>query len=85
MTGSIEEGYVTGLEPATNYPNSKAFERKKGRVHNIPPDGTFTAMVVFQICSTNSEVKEVLKEIKEIQSTAQPIISEKAFPELSEM
>ncbi len=35
MTGSIEEGYVTGLEPATNYPNSKKFERKQGRVVSI--------------------------------------------------
>ena len=27
----LEEGYVTGLEPATGYPNFKAFERERGR------------------------------------------------------
>ena len=26
------DGYVTGLEPATNYPNPKSFEKQKGRV-----------------------------------------------------
>ena len=31
-TGAMEDGYVTGLEPATNYPNFKGFERQQGRV-----------------------------------------------------
>jgi hypothetical protein len=31
-TGALENGYVTGLEPATNYPNNRSFERKNGRV-----------------------------------------------------
>src|SRR5262249_4461732 len=30
-TGALEEGYVTGLEPATNYPNFRTFERQQGR------------------------------------------------------
>ena len=31
-TTGLNEGYVTGLEPATNYPNQKVFERERGRV-----------------------------------------------------
>jgi len=31
-TAALENGYVTGLEPATNYPNNRNFERKNGRV-----------------------------------------------------
>ena len=38
-TGAAEEGYVTGLEPATNYPNFKAFERRQGRVRTLAPGG----------------------------------------------
>ena len=34
-TGAVEDGYVTGLEPATNYPNFKGFERKQGRVRTL--------------------------------------------------
>ena len=30
-TASLADGYVTGLEPATDYPNGKAFERSKER------------------------------------------------------
>jgi galactose mutarotase-like enzyme len=31
-TGAIEDGYVTGLEPATNLPNPRDFEERQGRV-----------------------------------------------------
>ena len=29
---AVTDGYVTGLEPATNYPNTKSFEKEMGRV-----------------------------------------------------
>jgi hypothetical protein len=31
------DGYVTGLEPATNFPNRKSFEKEKGRVVVLSP------------------------------------------------
>jgi hypothetical protein len=31
-TAAEADGYVTGLEPATNFPNNRSFERKNGRV-----------------------------------------------------
>ena len=31
------DGYVTGLEPATNYPNIKSFEKRMGRVVQLEP------------------------------------------------
>src|SRR5439155_3739923 len=34
-TGAVEDGYVTGLEPATNFPNFKTFERQQGRVQHL--------------------------------------------------
>jgi hypothetical protein len=34
------DGYVTGLEPATNYPNPKSFEKEKGRVVALAPGET---------------------------------------------
>src|SRR5262249_24247788 len=36
-TAAVEDGYVTGLEPGTNYPNFKTFERKQGRVRSLAP------------------------------------------------
>jgi len=35
--GSEADGYVTGLEPATNYPNVRSFEEAQGRVVVLEP------------------------------------------------
>ena len=34
------DGYVTGLEPATNFPNRKSFEKEQGRVAVLAPGET---------------------------------------------
>ena len=31
------DGYVTGLEPASNFPNTRSFEKEKGRVAVLAP------------------------------------------------
>ncbi len=36
-TGALADGYVTGIEPATNYPNPRSFEGQQGRVVKLPP------------------------------------------------
>jgi hypothetical protein len=33
--GGLADGYVTGLEPGTNYPNSRSVEEKHGRVVSL--------------------------------------------------
>ncbi len=38
-TRGLREGYVTGLEPATNYPNPRPFEESRGRVVAAPARG----------------------------------------------
>ena len=35
--GALADGYVTGLEPATNYPNPRSFEESQGRVVPLGP------------------------------------------------
>ncbi|MFM8496151.1 MAG: aldose 1-epimerase family protein [Planctomycetia bacterium] len=35
--GGLADGYVTGLEPATNYPNPRSFEETQGRVFALAP------------------------------------------------
>ena len=36
------DGYVTGLEPATNFPNTKSFEKQQGRVVPLGPGESAT-------------------------------------------
>ncbi|MFM7208004.1 MAG: aldose 1-epimerase family protein [Planctomycetaceae bacterium] len=35
--GGLADGYVTGLEPGTNYPNPRSFEESQGRVVSLAP------------------------------------------------
>ncbi|MFM8633203.1 MAG: aldose 1-epimerase family protein [Planctomycetia bacterium] len=37
--GGAADGYVTGLEPGTNYPNPRSFEESQGRVVSLAPHG----------------------------------------------
>ena len=36
--GGLADGYVTGLEPGTNYPNPRSFEESQGRVVSLAPN-----------------------------------------------
>jgi len=65
-----EEGYVTGLEPATNFPNFKSFEREKGRVKVLPAGGRWETNWSIEVLDTTDGVGGVLREIATLQSHA---------------
>ncbi len=73
-TGALEDGYVTGLEPATNYPNFKGFERKQGRVRMLPPGGRWESRWSLEVCDTAASVSGLLAEIAVLQAHAKPMI-----------
>jgi len=73
-TASLEDGYVTGLEPATNFPNLKTFERQQGRVPVIPPGGHWECTWSIEIHDNLAGVAAVLKEIVSMQAQAKAII-----------
>lgn len=66
-TQAQQDGYVTGLEPATNYPNFKAYERTQGRVPLIEPGASFETELVLTVHSTADDVAKVVQEIHELQ------------------
>jgi hypothetical protein len=65
-TAGLNEGYVTGLEPATNYPNPKRFERERGRVVTLQAGQTYTIDMGFQFISDASGVSEIEREVAEV-------------------
>src|SRR4029077_14967601 len=67
-TGAMEDGYVTGLEPATNYPNFKSFERQQGRVVILSPQGHWEATWSLEVHDSASAVAAVLAEVVSLQS-----------------
>lgn len=73
-TQSEADGYVTGLEPATNFPNQKSFEREVGRVKVLAPGGQFTATLEIAVHASPDEVSEVEERIAARQRKADPTI-----------
>lgn len=66
-TAAEADGYVTGLEPATNYPNLKTYERQNGRVVLLQPGQTYTTRMEIHVHATADQVAAVEAEIGEIQ------------------
>lgn len=66
-TADQRDGYVTGLEPATNYPNGKSFEEKQGRVVEIAPEETASFRVSLNPLTSAESVTEVSGRIAAIQ------------------
>ncbi|MFM8217955.1 MAG: DUF4432 family protein, partial [Planctomycetaceae bacterium] len=50
------DGYCVGLEPATNFPNLKAYERTQGRVRSVAPGGTHKVELRLAVHGTAPEV-----------------------------
>lgn len=73
-TGGRAEGYVTGLEPATNYPNPKPFEQERGRVVKLPPNGRYVTETSLEVLDTAEAVAAVDAEIRAIQGQSSPTI-----------
>lgn len=73
-TAAVEDGYVTGLEPATNFPNFKAFERQQGRVRTLPPGGRWEANWSLEVFDTHEGVAGALKEVASLQAQARAVI-----------
>lgn len=82
-TMALEEGYVTGLEPATNYPNFKSFERKQGRVPVLPPGGRWEAAWSIEVHDQGAGVAAALKEIVSLQAQAKAVIHRAPHPRFS--
>ncbi len=75
-TGGLKSGYVTGLEPGTNYPNPKPFEKDRQRVVKLPPGGSHVAETRLEILASSRQVKAVEEEIRSLQGLARPVIHE---------
>jgi hypothetical protein len=73
-TGALEDGYVTGLEPATSFPNFKAFERQQGRVRSLPPGGRWEARWSIEACDSAAAVSALLAEVATLQAHAKAVI-----------
>jgi hypothetical protein len=73
-TNSEIDGYVTGLEPGTNFPNNRRIERKFGRVPKLAPGASYHSTIDFGIHLGTDAVQRVAREIAAIQGQKKPVI-----------
>jgi len=69
-TAGRADGYVTGLEPATAYPNPRRFEREQGRVISLAAGASRTTRMTIETLDSKKAVRAAEAEIKQIQSKA---------------
>ena len=76
-TAAEKDGYVTGIEPGTNYAYNRRIERKAGRVPRLAPGASHAMAIDFAIHVGVDEVKQVADRIAQIQGKDAPIIDDK--------
>ncbi len=77
------DGYVSGLEPAVNFPNPKSFEREQGRVLELAAGESRSFTLTLQAHSGSAAVAAARDAIAEIQRAAKPEILAKPDPHWS--
>ncbi len=82
-TVAYEDGYVTGLEPAINFPNPRSFEEKHGRVRKLAPGETVRTELYFEIHADRASVSAAADRVSKIQQQSQPTIHRQPLPDWS--
>ena len=67
-TGALVDGYVTGLEPATNFPNPRSFEGKQGRVIKLPAGGRAQFDLTVALHDGSASVSQAEREIEALRA-----------------
>ncbi|QGJ72111.1 DUF4432 domain-containing protein [Planctomycetales bacterium 10988] len=76
-----DNGYVTGMEPALNFPNPKSFEKQKDRVVSLAPKETYITEMEVTVASNAEALKSLEDTIQTLAKKTEPIIFQKPDPE----
>ena len=68
-TQAEADGYVTGLEPGTNLPNLKTFERERGRVISLAPGESYETSFELRVHDTPEAIAQAEKQIQALQTS----------------
>ena len=71
-TTTAADGYVTGLEPGTNFPNPRTYEGRRGRVIQLAPGGRATFQVGLEILHGADEIRQAEQGIAALQAGVTP-------------
>jgi hypothetical protein len=69
------DGYVVGLEPATNYPNIRSFEASRGRVIRLGPGESHDVQIELELCVGADAVAQGIAKIAPLLLESPHLIS----------
>lgn len=67
-TAAVEDGYVTGIEPATGYPYNRKVERAAGRVPKLAPGKSRSFVLDVGLHRGAPAVKAAIDQVSSIQA-----------------
>ncbi|WP_165235258.1 aldose 1-epimerase family protein [Aquisphaera insulae] len=79
-TAAPEDGYVVGIQPGTNYPYTRRYERDHGRVPSLSPGASHSMTLDFSLLMGTTEVNAAAAEIGRIQGDRKPLIADRPEP-----
>ena len=82
-TQAPADGYVTGIEPATNFPNTKSFEAEHGRLITLAPGEIWEAKVTLCWMTSPEQINHAAAEIADLQAGVVPELCPEPLPEWS--
>jgi hypothetical protein len=68
------DGYVTGIEPGTNFPNFKSLERTRGRVISLEAGASYQTELTVAVHPTAEAVRVVAESITRQQGNVEPLV-----------
>jgi len=82
-TQAEADGYVTGLEPGSSFPNPRMAERQGGRVLSLGSGESITFRLQFEIATDKSRVRQLLDEVTSLQVATPRVVHSSPKPEWS--
>ena len=77
------DGYVSGLEPATNFPNVRSFEKDKGRVIVLAPGESRTFELTLEAHGDAAAVAAAAQTVAQLQQGVVPQVLGQPDPQWS--
>ena len=77
------DGYVSGLEPAVNFPNRRSFEKAQGRVITLRPGESRSCTVSITGLTSSDAVAAARDEVLRLQTQCPPEVLHQPQPEWS--
>lgn len=75
-TAMAADGYVTGLEPGTNFPNPRSFEGEQGRVVKLEPGESVNFEIELELHTDAGAISAAEQEIAALEGGSKPKVFE---------